>query len=429
MRKLIWALFLALCLISTAVADTTKSIDPSRLLGTPSNGQEIEEVPVTDTGYSDQVSADSSDYNQSNFTPDSGSGNPWQVDFEEENDNPSNPNRGSSLNEGESDVYDPTRGTSLEEDNPNVYDPSRGTSLNEGESDVYDPSRGTSPEEGNPNVYDPSRGTSLEEGNSNVYDPSRGTSMDEGEPDVYDPTRGMSQEDFVDPRPSYEPYVIPEPEVILYEFVEDPIYIISEYYEYIDYPRDLSIYFDYTDTSRSYPYRARVSTPNGGALNVRATTATSAQVVGKLADGTIVTVWARSSDLSWSYIVSSNGIKGYVLSRYLTTRNLPMPSSTRKDTATGITIPVFSTVGEELEYNFSIMQQTLATKSTVVAPNGVQTVPVFYGPSTGTPSSGTVDAGSKVTLQAVTLDDQWAFVQLSNGQFGYIPKIYLQIGR
>ncbi len=256
--------------------------------------------------------------------------------------------------------------------------------------------------------------------------------IDFATPEPYgDPTFPVPNPDDLNPVPDIIewPDPTPTPEVI-YIVDDEPIYIYEEWYELVEIPRDITILFSDWDTSRRYPYRAMVVTPNGGNVNVRSGPSTDYSVVGRLAAGTMVTVWARSSNLEWAYVVASNGLTGYISTQFLTTKNLPRPSSTRPGTVNGTEIPVFSSVGEELAYNLSIMQQTVPTDAVIRLPGDMAAAPLFYGPALGAPGNGTVDNGTEVILKALTLDDQWAFVEVkSNGTFGYLPKAYVSLNK
>ncbi|MBQ9010399.1 MAG: SH3 domain-containing protein [Clostridia bacterium] len=119
-------------------------------------------------------------------------------------------------------------------------------------------------------------------------------------------------------------------EIPYYIIVDNPLYFIDETIEPdpVQYPDDLASLIE-TDTRR-YPYRARVAT-RGGRLNVRSGPSTGYHVVGLIPNGSLVIVYGRSTDLNWAYVVCENGLQGFVLDAYLTTRNIfrtPAPTPT-----------------------------------------------------------------------------------------------------
>ena len=117
-----------------------------------------------------------------------------------------------------------------------------------------------------------------------------------------------------------EPIIYPE-EVIRYIYIDDPSVFVDETVELVEVqiPQELAVQIE-TD-SRNYPYRARVAT-RGGRLNVRSGPGTDYHVVGLIPNGSLVIVYGRSLDLNWAYVVCENGLQGFVLDAYLTTRNI-----------------------------------------------------------------------------------------------------------
>ena len=134
----------------------------------------------------------------------------------------------------------------------------------------------------------------------------------------YDSLRKQYQEVQEDDDP--EPIIYPE-EVIRYIYIDDPIVFVDETVELVEVqiPQELAVQIE-TD-SRNYPYRARVAT-RGGRLNVRSGPGTDYHVVGLIPNGSLVIVYGRSLDLNWAYVVCENGLQGFVLDAYLTTRNI-----------------------------------------------------------------------------------------------------------
>ena len=134
----------------------------------------------------------------------------------------------------------------------------------------------------------------------------------------YDSLRKQYQEVQEDDDP--EIIIYPE-EVIRYIYIDDPIVFVDETVELVEVqvPQELAVQIE-TD-SRNYPYRARVAT-RGGRLNVRSGPGTDYHVVGLIPNGSLVIVYGRSLDLNWAYVVCENGLQGFVLDAYLTTRNI-----------------------------------------------------------------------------------------------------------
>ena len=134
----------------------------------------------------------------------------------------------------------------------------------------------------------------------------------------YDSLRKQYQEVQEDDDPEINIY--PE-EVIRYIYIDDPIVFVDETVELVEVqiPQELAVQIE-TD-SRNYPYRARVAT-RGGRLNVRSGPGTDYHVVGLIPNGSLVIVYGRSLDLNWAYVVCENGLQGFVLDAYLTTRNI-----------------------------------------------------------------------------------------------------------
>ena len=134
----------------------------------------------------------------------------------------------------------------------------------------------------------------------------------------YDSLRKQYQEVQEDDDP--EIIIYPE-EVTRYIYIDDPIVFVDETVELVEVqiPQELAVQIE-TD-SRNYPYRARVAT-RGGRLNVRSGPGTDYHVVGLIPNGSLVIVYGRSLDLNWAYVVCENGLQGFVLDAYLTTRNI-----------------------------------------------------------------------------------------------------------
>ena len=117
-------------------------------------------------------------------------------------------------------------------------------------------------------------------------------------------------------------------EIIRYIIIDNPLIFVDETIELVpvEYPDPLAPLIE-TD-SRNYPYRARVAT-HGGRLNVRSGPGTDYHVIGRIPNGSLVIVYGRSLDLNWAYVVCENGLQGFVLDAYLTTRNIfPKPAPT-----------------------------------------------------------------------------------------------------
>lgn len=140
-------------------------------------------------------------------------------------------------------------------------------------------------------------------------------------------------------------------------------------------------------------YTAYVTSGNGKSVNLRQGPSTSYGSKGSYAVGTQVTVHGASG--SWSYI-TVNGVKGYMMSKYLTTTKPSIGGSSSGSTTTDYTAYVTSSNGKSVNLR--------------------------SGASTRYSSYGTYAVGTKLTV--LDKGSSWSYVDI-NGQKGYMMTKYI----
>ena len=134
-------------------------------------------------------------------------------------------------------------------------------------------------------------------------------------------------------------------------------------------------------------YVAYVTSSNGKGVNLRKGPSTSYGSYGSYAVGTQLTVTAHTGD--WSY-VTINGLKGYMMTKYLTTEKPSTPVDT--------------------------------TYTAYVTSSNGRGVNLRKGPNTNYGSYGTYDVGTQVTV--LSKNGSWSYIDIA-GRKGYMMSKYL----
>jgi len=144
--------------------------------------------------------------------------------------------------------------------------------------------------------------------------------------------------------------------------------------------------------AQTYP----TGTVNTGALHIRSGPGVSYNVVFSVYRGTLLNLLGRTSDTSWVHVSLTNGVQGWVNSRYVLTS--------------------YALVNLPVEY--------------IVPNNATGTVNtgklnVRSGPGTGYGVVGWLTAGAGVVLQARNANSTWLKIQAISGPAGWVSAIYI----